>query len=257
MINLYYRIYDYMYDTIRFRYEWCEENFWIFYKSKTGIEIRTFIDTYFYNKFYLDIFLDKFYYPIIKYLTTGDLYKYVFNTYWYTSLLIVFLICYYARQSFKLYKLCWWYIIVVLYEEDLVGKRYVSYLGMFLTFFWWLGILNMSVLLTYHSWYQFGFFNRTFDFMSFCDYHFRWYFTIFRSTFFVGYPSTPYDHLFPDNKKARMKKMDEEVRELQRNLMTNRQLIPKTKEKTNILTYRSPTDRTKFNELRKYKNNNF
>jgi hypothetical protein len=133
----------------------------------------------------------------------------------------------------------------------------VSYLGMFLTFFWWLGILNMSVLLTYHSWYQFGFFNRTFDFMSFCDYHFRWYFTIFRSTFFVGYPSTPYDHLFPDNKKARMKKMDEEVRELQRNLMTNRQLIPKTKEKTNILTYRSPTDRTKFNELRKYKNNNF
>lgn len=221
MMKLYYRIYDYIYDTIRFRYEWCEEKFWIFYKSETGVEIRTFIDTYFYNKFYLEIFLDKLYYPITNYLTTGYLYKNIFNTYWYTSLLILFLVCFYARQSFRLYKFCWWYIITVLYEEDLVGKRYVSYLGMVLTLFWWLGILNMSMLLTYHSWYQFGFYPKTFDFMAFCDYHFRWYFTLFRSIFFIGYPTTPYDHMFPDNIKAKLRKAGKEIARAQRQELEN------------------------------------
>ena len=100
-------------------------------------------------------------------MTTGFLYKYIFGTTWYPSLLAIGLVCFYYKQTFRLYKLLWWYIITVLYEEDLVGKRYVSYLAMSLVGFWWLGILNLSVLLTYHSWYQFGFFYNTVDLMLF------------------------------------------------------------------------------------------
>lgn len=203
LLDLYYTIYDYIYEKVQFAYEDLEDKYLEFSRSEDGKQIIKYIQIEIYEKIYVKKFLNEYYYPCIKLLTTGFLYKYIFGTTWYPSLLAISLVCFYYRQTYKLYKLLWWYIITVLYEEELVGKRYVSYLGMALVGFWWLGILNLSVLLTYHSWYNFGFYYHTFDFMAYCDYHFRWYFTLFRSTFFFGYPRTDYDHLFPDNHKAR------------------------------------------------------